>query len=129
MSAMQDLFGEVIHSYSRAQAIEDGVLVDLSELAPDVCAQHFKHPVACTSTVWAIVDKAVKNKKGMNDLNGVIHDMLGMSLFGRVVDQGTRLFRVIIKGAGRRSDFVFKIVCGPGDNAEPVMTIMMPEED
>ena len=129
MSAMQDLFGEVISSYSRAQGIEDGVLVDLSELAPDVCGQHFKYPVVCTSAVWAIIDKAVNHPKWMNDLNGVIHDMLWMSRFGRSVNQGTRLFRVIIKGAGRRSNFVFKIVCGPGDDAEPVMTIMMPEED
>ena len=69
---------DVIHSYSRAQAIEDGVLVDLSALSP-VCREHYKFPVACTAAVWAIVDKAVKNKKCYNDLNGVLHDILWMS--------------------------------------------------
>lgn len=28
-----EVFGEVIHSYTRAQAIADGVLVDISETA------------------------------------------------------------------------------------------------
>jgi type I site-specific restriction endonuclease len=30
---LQDVFGPVISSYSRAQAIEDGILVDVSETA------------------------------------------------------------------------------------------------
>ena len=29
--SMEELFGETIYSYSRAQAIEDGVLVDLND--------------------------------------------------------------------------------------------------
>lgn len=125
-----EIFGEVISSYSRAQAIEDGVLVDLSAIAPAVCAQHFKVPVACTSSVWDIIEKAVNNKRWMNDLNGVIHDMLWMSkVMKRDLSPTTRLFQVIIKGAGRQSKFTFKSVCGPGDNAEPVITIMLPSED
>ncbi len=39
----------VIFTYTRAQAIEDGVLVDLSEWAKET---GFKIPVACTSEVW-----------------------------------------------------------------------------
>ena len=39
----------VIFSYTRAQAIEDGVLVDLTEWAAET---GFKIPVACTATVW-----------------------------------------------------------------------------
>jgi hypothetical protein len=129
---MDSLFegAEVISSYSRAQAIDDGVLVDLSAVAPEVCGQHFKVPVACTAEVWGIIDRAVKNRKRCNDLNGVVHDMLWMSkVMKRDVDPTTRIFRVKITGAGRRSVYDFKMVCGPGDNAEPVMTIMLPEED
>lgn len=121
---------EIIYAYTRAQAIEDGVLVDLSAVAPDVCHQHFKYNVACTSAVWAIIDKAVKNKRHCNDLNGVVHDILWMSKgYARTLDERYRLFRVIIKGAGRNSTYTFKIACGPGDDAEPVLTIMLPEED
>lgn len=130
MTANPDQFGEVIYAYTRAQAIDDGVLVDLSELAPDVCREHYKYPIACTSAVWSIVDKAISNPKWMNDLNGVVHDMLWMSrVHSRAIDQSTRMFQVIIRGAGRKSKYQFKMMCHPGDNAEPVMTIMLPDED
>lgn len=33
MSAADPIFGELIYSYSRAQAIDDGVLVDISKRA------------------------------------------------------------------------------------------------
>lgn len=121
---------DVISVYTRAQAIEDGVLADLSALAPDVCRQHYKYNVACTATVWAIIERAIENPRWCNDINGVVHDILGMSrCHARVLDESTRLFQVIIKGVGKKSLFTFKIVCGPGDDAEPVLTIMLPEED
>ena len=51
----------VIHTYTRAQAIEDGVSIDVSEVA---CEVGFRWPVAVTSTklsagtagVWAYVE-------------------------------------------------------------------------
>lgn len=46
---MDDFFGGVIHSYSRAQAIEDGVLVDVSSMAKEA---GFIWPVAVTAAVW-----------------------------------------------------------------------------
>ncbi len=126
---MDDIFGEVISSYTRAQALEDGVLVDLVGVAPEVCRQHFKVPVACSAAVWAVIEKAVANKKHLNDLNGVIHDILWMSRFGARLDESTRLYKVTIKGAGRQSLYILKMVCGPGDDGEPVMTVMMRDED
>lgn len=121
---------EIIRSYSRAQAIEDGVLVDLTALAPGVCRQHYRFPVACTAAVWSIIDRAIKNPKWANDINGVVHDLLWMSRCrSNRLDERTLLFEVIIRGAGRRSVFKFKLVCGPGDDREPVLTLMSPEED
>jgi hypothetical protein len=129
-AASESTLPEVISSYSRAQAIEDGVLVDLSTIAPEVCRQHYKHPVACTTGVWAIIERAIANEKWMNDLNGVVHDILWMSrACARAIDASSRLFTVIITGAGRQRTYTFKIVCGPGDNAEPVITVMLPNED
>ena len=46
---MTEYFGEPISIYTRAQAIEDGVLVDVSESAREA---GFKFPVAVTRTVW-----------------------------------------------------------------------------
>ena len=45
-----ELFGEVISTYSRAQAFEDGVLVDAGEMATEV---GFRIPVALTAAVWS----------------------------------------------------------------------------
>lgn len=129
MNNTSELFGDVIYAYSRQQAIEDGVLVDLNALCPDEC-KLYKFPVACTAAVWAIVDQAVKNKRQCNDLKGVVWDMIYMStVMKRDIGPSTKLFQVIIKGAGRKSKFEFKMVCGPGDQSEPVITIMLPEED
>ena len=126
---MTCLFGEPISVYTRAQAIEDGTLVDLSKVAPDVCAQHYKVSVACTAAVWGVIDRAVKNPRCLNDVNGVVHDVLWMSkVCAQVVDTSTRLFKVIIRGAGRKSSYVFKAVVGPGDSGECVLTISEPDE-
>ncbi len=123
-------FGPTIHTYTRAQAIDDGTLVDLHKVAPDVCSQHFKFPIAMTAAAFGIVQRAVESKEHVNDYNGVIHDVLWMSIkAGRDLDPTTRLFQVIITGAGPQDLHELKIMCGPGDSAEPVLTIMLPDED
>ena len=48
-NTLTDLFGPVIHSYSRQNALEDGVLVDVSETAQEA---GFSIPVAVTHAVW-----------------------------------------------------------------------------
>ena len=47
---LTEFFGEVISTYSRAQAIEDGVLVDAGEMATEV---GFRIPVALTAAAWS----------------------------------------------------------------------------
>ena len=125
-------FGEAIYAYSRAQAIEDGVLIDatIGDLA-EVSRQHFKYPVAMTAAVFALMEKAVNHPRWCNDFKGVWHDILWMSKMGMMMrrDATQHLFRVIITGTGRRRNHTLKIVCGPGDNTEPVLTVMLPEED
>lgn len=126
---MRKLFGDVIFSYSRAQAIADGVLVDLTGKFPNECRM-YKYPVACTAAVWALVEKAVNNPSWCNDYAGVVWDILYMSVKGVVSRPGedTAVFRVIITGTGRQKIHTMKAVVGPGDEGEPVITIMLPEE-
>ena len=123
---------DVIYSYTRAQAIDDGVLVDgtIGDLA-EVTRQHYKYPVAMTAAVFALMEQAVNNRKHCNDWRGVWHDILFMSraYITRRFDDTSHLFEVIITGTGRKKKHTLKIVCGPGDDAEPVVTIMLPEED
>lgn len=127
------IYGEPIHIYTRRQAIEDGALVDLTGPESDtaeVCRQHYRYPVACTADVFNIMRRAVENRRHRNDYKGVVHDMLWMSrTYKRQLSPSAVMFRVIITGAGRRKTFDFKLVVGPGDQGEPVITIMMPDED
>ncbi len=129
---VREVFGEVIYGYSRAQAIEDGVLVDgtIGDLA-EVSRQHFRYPIAMTAAVFGLMEKAVNHPKHCNDYKGVWHDICWMAKCGisRRFDPTTHLFRVIITGTGRKRLHTLKMVCGPGDNAEPVLTVMLPEED
>ena len=48
--AITKLFGEPISVYTRAQAIEDGVLVDAGSMASEA---GFRWPVAFTAAAWA----------------------------------------------------------------------------
>jgi len=128
---MTEIFGEVIYSYTRKQAIEDGVLVSLSDLFPEHCRQLYKYPVAVTSAVWSTVEAA-----GKKDPQGIIWDILWMSQRGitKRIDPTQHLFKVIINGPGetefsRIKTHTFKVMCHPGDEAEPVITIMLPDED
>ena len=99
------------------------------ELA-NVVRQHYKYPIACTASVWSIIATAVANPKCCNDYAGILHDMLYMSKVSYTPHgDDTRLFTVMITGVGRRKYHRFKIVCGPGDLGEPVLTIMLPNED
>jgi len=50
-------------------------------------------------------------------------------LIWTAVNESTKLFRVKIVGAERRSVFDFKMVRGPGDAGKPVITILLPNED
>jgi len=70
----ENTFGETIYSYSRIQAIEDGVLVDLSHA--DSIRQHWKHPFACTSAVWSIIEEALATPG--QDVSGICHDISTM---------------------------------------------------
>ncbi len=121
-----------IFTYTRAEAIADGVLVDgtIGDLA-DVTRTHYKYPVAMTAAVFALMEKAVNHPKWCNDYKGVWHDILWMSKMNitRRFDESSHLFKVIITGLGRKRIHELKVMCGPGDNAEPVLTIMLPEED
>ena len=127
---MNELFGPIVHSYTRADAIADGVLVDLTASYPEEC-RLYRYPVACSAAVWSLVDQAVTNRRHYNDQAGVVWDILYMSQRGVIAkpDAQTVLFQVVITGTGKKKIHTMKAVCGPGDNMEPVITIMLPEED
>ncbi len=119
----ENLFGNPVYSYTRAQAIKDGVLVDLSQI--EIIRQHWKHHMACTSTVWAIIEEAL-NTSGQ-DVNGIVHDISTMARMELGINRATNqvLFEVIITG----KTHTLKLHVGPGDRGEAVLTLMLPNED
>lgn len=122
----ENLFGETIYSYSRAQAIEDGMLVDLSQV--DSIRQHWKYPFACTATVWAIIETAANQP--VHDVSGICHDISTMAKLAVRSNQSGRdseqiHFDVIIAA----KKHALKLHIGPGDTAAPVLTLLLPHED
>jgi len=126
---MNDL--EVISSYSRAQGIEDGVLIDVSEMAREA---GFKFPVVVTNNLWAShISPSERAKKYGQDEQGRLWDVLWMAFLAAKRSTGGDLieFDVIFQnGPGSKWRDTIKLwaICGPGDNAEPVVTIMLPED-
>lgn len=118
---------EIISTYTRAQAIEDGTLVDVSEWAKET---GFKIPVAMTRTVWG---RYVEVPKGVvcQDERGRAHDMLWMLHCAAKRSSGREmLFELYVRNDNRKPKLVkLKAICGPGDDPKPVITIMLPEED
>ena len=122
----------VIFSYTRAQAIEDGVLVDLTEWAKEA---GFQIPVACTAAVWQgyVVPPEGTKELGQSE-RGRGHDLLWMLYNAIRRSSGAQrellLFKVLFLQAPRRHEEVtLKAICGPGDHGEPVLTIMLRTED
>lgn len=116
---------DIVSVYSRCQAIDDGVLVDVSETAAEA---GFRYPVALTSTVWNMVEDIPASKK-WQDTKGRLWDVLWMAMNQAKRSGGTQTMFSLIMHHGRKSWVTFKMHCGPGDEGEPVITIMLPDED
>ncbi len=130
---LETIFGPVISRYTRAQAIEDGIL---GEVSPDLAREAgFVMPIAMTSAVWEKYVKIPKlAQETGQDATGRLWDILNMLRFAiqRSAGGDTILFKLHVRNDDRRQApplVTLKAVCGPGDDMEPVLTIMLPEED
>lgn len=121
--------GNIIYSYTRAQAIADGVLVDVSELAKEA---GFKVPTAVTCAVWADViepSEQAKEDFGQSDTGRLWDILMVLHCAARGNDSSVILFTVAVMGEEGIQDVELKAIIGPGDTPEPVLTIMFPHED
>jgi len=119
---------DVISTYSRAQAIEDGVLVDVSELAREA---GFRVPVAITAALHGLLSDIPKGSG--EDYTGRLWDVLRMvALAARRAASSDRVHvEVIVNQPGKPRGALVKLwsLIGPGDTWEPVITIMLESED
>ena len=120
---------DFIHRYTRAQALEDGVLIDVSDSARAI---GIKFPTAMTWTVWC---RCIEIPPGTDaqDEAGRLWELLWMMRLAisrsQEKETDTVLFDFFVHNNGRREKVTLKAVCGPSDDASPCITIMMPDED
>ena len=133
---------KVIHKYTRADAITDGVLVDADSIEAGICASGgFSVPVAFTRATWA--DTVEWNEDTETDKSsctgqsetGRLWDVLTMARVaarnsGHACRVNFQVLRIASVGKSTRptlADLVLHI--GPDDEGEPVITIMGRDED
>jgi hypothetical protein len=120
----------IIFSYTRAQAIADGVLIDVTAQAGEV---GFKVHTVVTDHLYNmyVVPPARLEGEGQS-VEGRLHDLLFRTLLAAraIRDSDRAEFDVLFLMAPGRWDTAHVVaVIGPGDQGEPVMTIMLPEDD
>ena len=118
----------VISTYSRAQALQGGVLVDATEKAREA---GITYPTALTAALWARYVEIPDDIEGQDE-DGRLWDILNMFRFAaKHSGKGTELrFDVLVKNdQSEPRQVTLKATCGPGDTPEPVITIMLPEQD
>lgn len=136
---LEEIFGEPIYVYTRAEAIEDGVLVDVTETAREA---GFVVPVALTAALWHDVNDIPDHLKGVADVGGRLWDVLWLGRHAAKTSRGdgTELVYKLHMPFGDQPDpdggpigdlfaYRVKMVSGPGDAGEHVITMMRPEED
>ena len=127
--AMEEYFGKPIYAYTRAQAILDGLQVEVTKTAQEA---GIRFPVFLTRAVW---DQYVKVPAGVScqDEAGRLWDVLWMTRFAIRKEQGDQIrVRLYVRNDRRKARLVeLKAVCSALDldDAQPAITIMLPEED
>ena len=130
-SASQRLFegADVIHSYTRKQAIADGVLVDVTTVAKEA---GIRYPTALTQAVWCKYVEVPPDVEGQDEA-GRLWDILWMMKWAiaKSRDGGDTLkFQLRVRNDNKRAELVtLKAMCGPDDHANPCITVLLPDED
>lgn len=122
---------EVIYSYTRAQALADGGLIDVTDTAKEA---GFKIPVALTASVWGdCVAWDEKQGKVPQDEVGRLWDVLYMAAMAAAGNRRSSQVPFSLHRVprwGSRAELVQLVMhIGPGDEGKPVITIMQPGED
>lgn len=123
-----EFFGEVISTYSRSEALADGELIDVTKTAKEA---GIKIPTAVSKAVWGyMIDNEDKPDEKQIDIK--TWDVCFMLSFAiRISKNNSNILKYPITriSNGKTEDVILKAIIGPGDDPNPVMTILMPDED
>ena len=135
-ASLAEVFGEPISIYTRAQAIEDGVLVDVTAPAREA---GFRLPVALSRAVWDRLVALPDGYTGWQSENARLWDVLWLAaVSARARPESDRLCYAVrvrdVRKDGTDSARAPRVhhpimTIGGGDSGEPVVTIMFPEDD
>jgi len=117
-----EIFGEVIHSYTRAEALADGSVIDATY---DKGAAVYNCAVFVTAPAWAVITKGAGKEAEVASAR--LWDVCSMlAKFGRKASESARVAKVKV---GARSP-IFRAECGPVDidDPRPAITIGFPED-
>ena len=124
-------FGPVIYSYTRAQAVADGVQVEVTKTAAEA---GIKFPVFLTRTVFDAYVAVPPDVTGQDEA-GRLWDIVWMLRFAilRSRPGADRIPDALYVRNDNRAARLIKLVatCGPLDidDPQPAITVMMPDED
>jgi hypothetical protein len=133
----ENFFGGVIYSYSRAQAVADGVQVDVTKTAQEA---GIKFPMFLTRAVFDAFVAVPPDVTGQDEA-GRLWDVVWMTRFGIIRARpgqvaGAACTRIPVAMYVRNDNHRAKLVkliatCGPldMDDPQPAITVMMPDED
>jgi hypothetical protein len=121
---------EIISSYSRAQALEDGVLVAADPQLADEAG--IRWSVALTRALWLdAVKVGPRDRELGQDETGRLWDVLwlfAVAVRTRRFAEDTFVYAVMVQKGRQLERVRIKAVAGPGDEGEPTITLMLPEE-
>ncbi len=138
-------FGPMISSYTRQQAIDDGVLVDMAadgDIKAMVAEAGFRMPLVLTSAAFhdTVLAGTTETPEGEfvfpsgQSCKGRLWDVLMVlkySIRGLPDGEDRVNFSVDVDthGDGRHTTVKLWCLCGPGDDGEAVLTVMLEGED
>ena len=124
-------FGPVNYSYTRAQAVADGVQVDVTKTAQEA---GIKFPMFLTRAVWEAYVTVPPDVTGQDEA-GRLWDVVWMTRFGIIRrSQGcTRIPVALYVRNDNRAARLVKVIATCGaldiDDPQPAITVMMPDEN
>jgi len=124
-------FGPVVYSYTRAQAVADGVQVEVTKTAQEA---GIKFPMFLTRAVYDAYVTVPEGVTGQDEA-GRLWDIVWMTRFG-ILRARPGVDRIPVALYVRNDNHRAKLVkliaqCGPLDidDPAPAITVMMPDED
>ena len=124
-------FGPVVYSYTRAQAVADGVQVEVTKTAQEA---GIKFPMFLTRAVFDAYVAVPPNVTGQDEA-GRLWDVVWMTRFAIMRSHGhtDRLPVALYVRNNNRAAKLVKLIatCGPLDidDPSPAITVMLPDED